>query len=219
MHKMYDFHIHSIFSDGELIPAEIARRYNVTGYEAIAITDHADNTNMEFILNNTVGPLRELSRAFDMKIIPGIELTHIPPSMLDGLIKRAKKLGAKIIIVHGETTAEPVAKGTNAKALQNRDVDILSHPGNITKEEAELARDNGIYLELSNRQGHKRTNRHVASVAQEVGAGMVINSDAHAPDDIMTKERILEVAKGAGLSQKNTEMVVSVNPKTILRSI
>jgi histidinol phosphatase-like PHP family hydrolase len=216
---MYDLHIHSIFSDGELIPAEIARRYQVLGYTAIAITDHADNTNMEFILKNTVGTFDELSEAFGMQIIPGIELTHIPPGMLDGLVARAKKLGAKIVIVHGETTAEPVAPGTNAQAVKNADVDILSHPGNITIEEAKLARENGVYLELSYRAGHNETNKHVASVAQEVGAGMVLNSDAHAPDDIMTKEDAMAVAWEAGLTEKNTEMVVSVNPKTILRSI
>lgn len=219
MRKMYDLHIHSIFSDGELIPAEIARRYKVLGYEAIAITDHADNTNLEFILKNMVGALDELSDAFDMRIIPGIELTHIPPGMLDGLIKRAKKLGAKIIIVHGETTVEPVMEGTNAQATGNPDVDILSHPGQITLEEAELARENSVYLELSSRAGHNRTNRHVASVAREAGAGLVLNSDAHAPDDIMTKEDALAVAREAGLSEENTEMVVSVNPGAILRSI
>ncbi len=219
MRKMYDLHIHSIFSDGELIPAEIARRYRVLGYKAIAITDHADNTNMEFILNNTVPAFEELSRAFDMQIIPGIELTHIPPGMLDDLVARAKKLGAKIIIAHGETTAEPVARGTNAQAVKNADVDILSHPGFITIEEAELARENGVYLELSYRAGHNETNKHVAAVATQAGAGMVLNSDAHAPDDIMTKEDAMAVAREAGLSEKNTEMVVSVNPKTILRSI
>jgi len=216
---MYDFHIHSIFSDGELIPAEIARRYKVLGYEAIAITDHADNTNLEFILKNTVDAFDELSEAFDMRIIPGIELTHIPPSMLDGLVKRARKLGAKIIIVHGETTAEPVAPGTNAKALKNPDVDILSHPGNITLKDAELARENGIYLELTSRAGHSITNKHVAKIALETGAGMVLNSDAHAPEDIMTKEQALMVAKEAGLDEKNSEMVASVNPGAILRSI
>jgi histidinol phosphatase-like PHP family hydrolase len=216
---MYDFHIHSIWSDGELIPAEIARRYKVLGYEAIAITDHADNTNLDFILKSTVPALDELSQAFDMKIIPGIELTHIPPTMLDGLVSRAKKLGAKIIIVHGETPAEPVAPGTNAQAVKNPDVDILSHPGQITLEDAETARKNGVYLELSYRAGHNATNKHVASVAVEAGAGLVINSDAHAPDDIMTKDDIMRVAREAGLSEKNTGMVVSVNPKTILRSI
>lgn len=216
---MYDFHIHSIWSDGELIPAEIARRYRVLGYEAIAITDHADNTNLEFILSNTVGALDELSEAFDMKIIPGIELTHIPPSMLDGLVGRAKKLGAKIIIVHGETPAEPVAEGTNAQAVKNPDVDILSHPGQITLVDAETACKNNIYLELSHRAGHNAANKHVASVAAQAGAQVIINSDAHAPEDIMTKEDILAVASGAGLGEENTEMVVSVNPKTILRSI
>ena len=216
---MYDFHIHSIFSDGELIPAEIARRYKVLGYGAIAITDHADNTNLDFILSNTVGALDELSDALDMRIIPGVELTHIPPSMLDGLVKKAKKLGAKIIIVHGETTVEPVASGTNAQAVKNPDVDILSHPGRITPEEAELARENGIYLELTSRAGHSLTNKHVARIAEETGAGMVLNSDAHAPDDIMTKEDRIAVAKGAGLDDKNTEKVVSVNPGAILRSI
>ena len=219
MRKMYDFHIHSVFSDGELIPAEIARRYKVLGYEAIAITDHADNTNMEFILSNIVPALDELSRAFDMQIIPGIELTHIPPGMLDGLVARAKELGAKIIIVHGETTAEPVAEGTNAQAVKNPDVDILSHPGKITFKDTQTARENGVYLELSYRSGHNATNKHVADVALETGASLIINSDAHAPDDIMTKEDALNVAKNAGLDEKNTEMVVSVNPGAILRSI
>jgi putative hydrolase len=216
---MYDLHIHSIFSDGELIPAEIARRYQVLGYEAIAITDHADNTNLEFILSNMVGALDELSDAFGMRVIPGIELTHVPPSMLDSLVKKARKMGAKIIIAHGETTAEPVKEGTNAQAVKNKDVDILSHPGQITVEEAELARENGVYLELTSRTGHRETNRHVARVAEEAGAGMVLNSDAHAPDDILTKEDRVAVAKEAGLSEKNTEIVLSVNPGAILRSI
>ena len=219
MRKMYDLHIHSIFSDGELIPAEIARRYQVLGYTAIAITDHADNTNMEFILKNTVASFDELSDAFGMRIIPGIELTHIPPASLDGLVSRAKELGAKIIIVHGETPAEPVARGTNAQAVKNADIDILSPPGFIPIEEAKLARETNVFLELSYRAGHNETNKHVATVAKEAGAGMVLNSDAHAPDDIMTKEDAMAVAWEAGLSEKNTEMVVSVNPKTILRSI
>jgi histidinol phosphatase-like PHP family hydrolase len=128
-------------------------------------------------------------------------------------------MGAKIIIVHGETTVEPVVPGTNAQAVKNRDVDILSHPGKITEEEAEIASKNGVYLELTSRAGHNLTNKHVARVAEEVGAGLVLNSDAHAPGDIITKEEALAVARGAGLSQKNSEMVVSVNPGAILRSI
>jgi histidinol phosphatase-like PHP family hydrolase len=216
---MYDFHIHSIFSDGEFIPAEIVQRYSTLGYEAIAITDHADNSNLELILSNTTGALEELSDAVGMEVIPGIELTHIPPSMLDSLVKKARKLGAKLVIVHGETLAEPVKKGTNSAAVKNPDVDILSHPGLITVKEAQLAKENGVYLELTSRAGHCITNGHVVRIAEETGAGLVLNTDAHAPDDIITKEEAWGVARGAGLSEKNSEMVVSVNPGAILRSI
>lgn len=216
---MYDFHIHSIFSDGELIPAEILQRYSVLGYKAIAITDHVDSTNLEFILSNITGTLEELSEAGRLKALPGIELTHIPPKMLDGLVKKARKLGARIIVVHGETLAEPVQKGTNLAAVKNPDVDILAHPGLITVEEAELARENGIYLELTSRAGHCLTNGHVAKVAEEVGARLILNNDTHAPGDIITGEQALKIARGAGLSQKNSEIVVSVNPRHLLKSI
>ncbi|MEE8401605.1 MAG: histidinol phosphate phosphatase domain-containing protein [Candidatus Hydrothermarchaeaceae archaeon] len=210
--KMYDFHIHSIFSDGELIPAEIGQRYSKFGYREIAITDHADNSNLKFILSNTVDALGELSKESGISVIPGIELTHIPPLMLDGLVKKARKLGARIIIVHGETLAEPVQKGTNFKAVNNPDVDILAHPGLITPLEAKLAAKNGIFLELSSRFGHSLANGHVAKVSLKAGASLILNSDAHAPEDILTKKEKVAIARGAGLSKENSRMVVSVKP-------
>ena len=39
---MFDLHTHSLLSDGELLPSELARRYEEKGFRAIAITDHAD---------------------------------------------------------------------------------------------------------------------------------------------------------------------------------
>ena len=47
---MFDLHTHSIFSDGELIPSELVRRAVFNGYDAIAITDHVDFTNVEYVL-------------------------------------------------------------------------------------------------------------------------------------------------------------------------
>ena len=43
---MIDLHTHSLFSDGALVPSEHVRRVEVLGYEAIAITDHADDSNI-----------------------------------------------------------------------------------------------------------------------------------------------------------------------------
>ncbi|HEY3347739.1 MAG TPA: PHP domain-containing protein, partial [Nitrospirota bacterium] len=47
---MIDLHTHTLFSDGVLIPAELVRRAEVKGYEAIGLTDHADSSNIDFIV-------------------------------------------------------------------------------------------------------------------------------------------------------------------------
>jgi histidinol phosphatase-like PHP family hydrolase len=215
----YDFHIHSVYSDGELIPAEIARRYSVLGYRAVAITDHADNTNLEFILGSLVKSCGELSEAFDIEVIPGIEFTHVPPKMLDGVIGRARKLGARMVLVHGETLVEPVMPGTNLAALSNPEVDILAHPGLITLEEAELAREHDIYLELTTRRGHSLSNGHVARVALEAKAKLILNTDLHSPGELLDPGDAEQFIMGAGLDEKHSKIVASVNPRSLLSNI
>ena len=41
--------MHSLFSDGELLPSELARRALKLNHEVIAITDHIDYYNVEEI--------------------------------------------------------------------------------------------------------------------------------------------------------------------------
>ena len=215
---MFDLHIHSVFSDGELIPSEIARRCEFLGYKAIAITDHADFSNIEFILKNILKACRKLNNEMDIEVIPGVEITHVPPRKIENLAKTARKLGAKLIIVHGESIVEPVAKGTNKYALES-DINILAHPGLITIEEASLARENNIYLELTLRKGHCLTNGHVARVAKEVGAKLIVCTDAHSPSDLVEPEFLKKVCIGSGLSERDTEIITSVNPKRLLEEL
>jgi putative hydrolase len=198
---MIDLHTHSIFSDGELVPAEHLRRFEKLGYEAVAITDHADSSNLDFIIPRIVKAAEDLNRFTQTRLIPGIELTHIPPEMFAELVAQSRKLGAKIIVGHGETVMEPVKTGTNRAAIL-AGVDILAHPGFITGEETRLAAEKGVYLELSGRKGHSLTNGHVARMAQEVGALLVVNADAHGPADFMTAEMARTVALGAGLDNE-----------------
>lgn len=214
-----DFHVHSVYSDGELIPAEIARRCVTLKHTAVGIADHVDNSNLEFVLKNLVGACDELSKSMDLEILPGVEITHVPVKMISTLVKKAKSLGARIIAVHGESPVEPVQKGTNLEAVKNQGVNLLAHPGFITIEEAELARENGIYLELTSRSGHCLANGHVARVAIDVGAKLLVNSDAHSPEDLIDGEMAFKVALGSGLSKKNSEIVTGVNSKKFLGRI
>jgi len=214
---VFDFHIHSLFSDGELIPAEIARRYSVLGCEAAAITDHMDPTNMEPILRNLVRGCEELNDYLDITLLPGAEITHVPPAMIEEMVSRARELGARVVVIHGETPAEPVEPGTNAAAVRIPEVDILAHPGWITPEDAETARENGVLLELTARAGHNAANEHVARVAGEVGAELIVNTDAHAPEDLITPEEARAIGERAGLSERDSEIVTTVNPRRLLK--
>jgi len=201
---MFDLHCHSIFSDGELIPAELLRRVTVLGYEAVAITDHADPSNLDLILSRIRRAAEELNPVSPCRLIPGIEITHVPPRLIPELVRRARELGAEIVVVHGETLAEPVAPGTNRAALEAR-ADILAHPGLISEEEVRLAAERGVFLEISGRKGHCLANGHVARLARKYGAPLVINSDGHAPGDFLTREEALAVGLGAGLSRDEVE--------------
>jgi len=56
-----DLHTHSIFSDGELVPAETAQRAFAAGYKAIALTDHADYSNIDFIIPRIIRACARIS--------------------------------------------------------------------------------------------------------------------------------------------------------------
>ena len=193
---MIDLHTHSLFSDGVLVPSELVRRAVMKGYEVIAITDHADASNLDFIIPRVASVCWDLSRRWKIKALPGIELTHIPPETFAELTERARSLGAAIVVAHGETLVEPVHPGTNRAAIEAR-VDILAHPGLLTQEEAELAAKNGVYLEITSRKGHSLSNGHVARLAGETGAKLVIDTDSHEPGDLITDEFARSVLLGS----------------------
>lgn len=197
---MIDLHTHTTFSDGELIPAELIRRAKVAGYRAIAITDHADASNIEFLVKNVRRLTDAYAHYFDVEVLAGVELTHVPPALMAGFADLAREAGAQIIVAHGETVVEPVAQGTNLAAIEAR-VDVLAHPGLITEIEVKLAAEYGVALEITTRRGHSYANGHVAALARRLGAKLVIDNDAHAPGDLVSRELRSRVGLGAGLSQ------------------
>lgn len=211
---MIDLHMHSTFSDGDLIPAEVVSRAAAAGYKSLAITDHADPSNLELILGNMVRLCRELRGAVRAIPYPGVEITHVPPRLISSLVARARELGAKVVIVHGETIVEPVPRGTNLAAIEAK-ADILAHPGLLTEAEARLARRNGVFLEITARRGHSLTNGHVARIAVKTGARMVFNTDAHSPGDFTPWETALRIIRGASLSGKDA-LSMQQNAREIL---
>jgi putative hydrolase len=204
---MIDLHTHSLLSDGELVPAELVRRFAAAGYRIIAITDHGDQSNIDLIIPRIAAFCEAINHGGGMRVIPGIELTHIPPESIPSLVRRSRELGAKLVVVHGETIVEPVAPGTNRMAIESS-ADILAHPGLITEQEVILAKEHSVSLELTSRKGHSLTNGHVAQLAQKAGVPLVLNSDAHAPGDIWPVARLHELVVGAGLTGEDYQRMI-----------
>jgi len=213
--RVYDLHTHTVLTDGDMLPAELVRRLAFLGYTHVGITDHADATNVEELISATK-KLVPLAKDYGVTLLPGVELTHVPPGMIPKMAREAKKCGAEIVVVHGETVLEPVAPGTNLAACGCRDVDVLAHPGFLTEEEAALACSNDVAIELTSRCGHNRTNGHVAAVALESGCVLVIDSDAHSPGDLMDARARKVVGMGAGLSSAQCERILSFNIEEFL---
>lgn len=195
---MIDLHTHTTLSDGALIPAEQIRRAETKGYRILGMSDHGDLATMETILPAVLTAARRENELARMIVLAGIEFTHVRPAHIAECVRRARELGAHYVIVHGETLAEPVEAGTNLAAIE-AGADILAHPGLITPDEVKLAARKGVRLEITAKRGHCLANGHVAKLAMELGAQMCFGSDAHDPDQMISRHQAERICMGAGI--------------------
>jgi putative hydrolase len=208
---MIDFHSHTYFSDGVLGPAEHVRRAYVTGYRALGIADHTDFSNIHFVAEKLQYFATEMQGCgWEIDILPGMEITHVPAAKMERCVQIAKDLSVPLLIVHGETTTEPVEPGTNRAAIE-AGIDILAHPGLILEEDVKRAAELGVHLEITARKGHSLTNGHVARLAAQYGAKLVFNSDAHAPGDYITDAIRDRVARGCGMDDEAIRTMIANN--------
>lgn len=206
--RLVDLHVHSLLSDGIYLPMELVRRAEMKGYAVMALTDHVDTSNIGRVVPEIVRVAAEINRRMkDIRVIPGAEVTHAPAASIKDLVKEARGLGAKIVLVHGETLAEPVVPGTNRKALE-AGVDILAHPGLISEKDFLLAKKQGVPLEVSARKGHSISNGYLVGMWRRLGGKLVINTDGHQEDDLFTEAKYFSVGMGAGLTRQEVSRIL-----------
>ena len=203
---MIDLHTHTFLSDGVLSPAELVTRAQEKGYAAIGLTDHVDASNMSSVLSQLHTFVHDTQPYLKITVIAGIELTHVPPGQISPMVDRARDLGCQLVVLHGETISEPVAPGTNEAGIK-AGIDILAHPGIITETEVRLAADRGVCLEITSRPSHSYANGLVAGLAKRCGAALVLNSDSHAPGDLLSASFKHNVVLSAGLGQSDIEEI------------
>jgi histidinol phosphatase-like PHP family hydrolase len=216
---LFDFHCHTYLSDGELSPVELIRTASTNGYTAMAITDHAGIGFLEDRFRELRRDIALATRYWPIEVFLGVELTHLPPEAIAEAAASARAAGAQVIVVHGETMVEPVPPGTNLAALRCPDVDILGHPGLLSAEEADLAARSEIFIEVSARRGHCLSNGLVVGRCLASGARLIVDSDGHAPTDLLTEDRSRNVALGAGVPESHLPAVLLEHPQRLLARI
>jgi histidinol phosphatase-like PHP family hydrolase len=215
---MIDLHTHTLLSDGELIPTELARRFEVLGYRALAMTDHVDTGMVETVVPVLARVAADLAGEIQMTVLAGAEVTHCRPRHIARVVERARRLGARIVVVHGESPVEPVLEGTNRAGIE-AGCDILAHPGRLAESDARLAAERGVLLEISGRAGHSLANGHVARLAREVGAQVIYGSDSHDVGDLKPPENAERVLAGAGLGAKEIQAALAAAERLVARAL
>ena len=183
------------------------------------MTDHVALGSLGRVIKEVSDDCALARTYWNILAIPGVELTHVPPQAISEVAKKAKEMGAWLVVVHGETSVEPVEKGTNLAAVQSPYVDILAHPGLITLEEASLAAQNNIFIELTARRGHSATNTHVAQISQKAKSKLLINSDAHDENDLLTLNLVESILRQAELNQRQRQQIIDRNPKLLIEKL
>lgn len=194
---MVDTHVH--VGDGALLPAEAIRLARCAGYRALVLVTRVDSATLPLMFPWLLQMCRHYSLYGGVEAFPGVELTHVPPAILYEVVAEARGLGAAFVAVHGESPVDNVELGTNLAAIQSG-ADALFHPGLITPEDAALAGENGVALEITSARGHCLCNAHVAAMAEEFGCGLVFGGNVKCPADFVTPELQEATLKGARVS-------------------
>ncbi|MCX7927600.1 MAG: histidinol phosphate phosphatase domain-containing protein [Candidatus Omnitrophica bacterium] len=199
---MINLHCHSLLSDGCFLPSELAIRYRAVGYKVIAITDHADYSNIEKVISGIRNFTQHWPKSTGIQVLSGVELTHLPPEQFAPLVRYCRKNKIQVVIGHGQTPVEPVIENTNRACLE-AEVDILAHPGYLSDKDAKLASKKKIFLEITSRSGHSRANSYVVKKALIYGCRLVLSHDSHQGCDIISWQKTVSFAQKAGLTYKH----------------
>jgi len=213
-----DLHTHTLLSDGVLLPSELARRAEEKGYRALGITDHVDASNIEYTVAAVLRVCADINRSSALRAVAGVEITHVAPALIPETIAAARRLGARLVVVHGETLVEPVAPGTNRAAIEGG-ADILAHPGLLGREEAVLAKERGTAVEISARKGHCLGNGRTAALWREFGFPLVLNTDTHGPDDLVAEAFAVRILEGAGIAADEAAGVLETGRSIAARAL
>jgi histidinol phosphatase-like PHP family hydrolase len=213
-----DIHSHTDWSDGRATVLEMALAAQARGYEYLAITDHSPRITVV----NGLGPERlaaqrrlidQANREMDrLTILQGVEVDINEDGSLDEPDEALAALDLVIASPHVKLRMEPAAMTERMlRAVENPHVDVIGHPTGRRPGSREgasydfeavfrAAAERGVVLEMDCDPARMDLSPEMARLAASLGCRLSLDSDAHAPDQLIYVDLGLWTAQRAGIS-------------------
>jgi histidinol phosphatase-like PHP family hydrolase len=216
---LYDLHVHSDISDGRLTALEMAIQAQARHYSVLGFAEHVGIGNIPRVVEALTAACATIRQRYGLAAVPGVEITRMPRLAIADVARRCKQAGAVLVTVHGESPGDQPQPGVNLAAIEAPDVDILAHPGLLSDEEGRRAAATSTYLELSGGAWHAVANPWVARIALNCGAALLLGSDAHDAETLMTVERADAAVRALGLGAQMVQEITQDNPRKLLSQL
>ncbi len=216
-----DLHVHSTWSDGLIDLNDMVKRIKKYGYEYLAISDHSESNFYGRGLDK--GRIKEKaeyvrslkSKHCDYKILMGSEIDIRKVGKLDYPDDVIKKLDIAIGSLHSSfLNTEDENTARSISAVENKYIDFIAHPtGKVFRDRAPYfididklissAAERGKALEINSYFLRLDLDEENARKVKEMRGRVVINTDAHRPNNMDMIGLGVDIARRAGLEKED----------------
>jgi DNA polymerase (family 10) len=216
-----DLHVHTKASDGKSSLREMVEAAKARGYEYVAITDHSKHATVargldEKRLSKQLDEIEKLSEELsNFRILKSSEVDILADGKLDLGDAMLKRLDVVVAAVHYKFELD-ARKQTERilRAMDNKYMSVLAHPSGRLLGEREAypvdlerviegAKDRGVALELNAHPARLDLDDVHCKLAKELGAKLVISTDAHSTFGFDTMRFGIGQARRAWLERKD----------------
>jgi len=218
--RKFDFHTHTLYSDGDCIASSIVEAAEASGLAAVAITDHGPELSVGIDPAKIPMMLQDIWTAKEDANIPVLTGMEANVVNVDGAIdlddKIIKKLDILVVGMHtlGTPMQEELAENYFSaimNAMRKNWVDVVAHPFRLHNdlapylspeditEFAELAAEKGIAIEINSK--YRVPSEEFLRACLKEGVKLSIGTDAHTAAEVGMVDWQMAVLKRIGAGE------------------
>jgi len=221
--QKFNFHTHTLYSDGECLASGIAEAAEASGLAAVAITDHGPELSVGINPGKIPLMLQDIEMAREDANIPvlaGMEANVVNVSGAIDLDEEIiKKLDILVIGLHtlgGAPTQEELAKNyllAITNAMRRQRADVVAHPFRLHSylapylspeeidEFVKLAAEKGIAIEINSK--YRVPDEELLRACLREGVKLSIGTDAHTAAEVGMVDWQMAVLRRIGARQED----------------